>query len=478
MKVPKPFDLFALFTAVLLAACASPPAIDSLAMPAPPEAFKQANEDGHWIQARPADAQPRGEWWRAYGDDTLNDLEARAVAHNDRIQIATAHLAKAKALLLESDAQRMPEIDFSSQIFRGTTLQTGNRGINAFTAGPSLSYEADLFGKLSRATDAARLDEQSSEALLLGAQLLVQADVAQTYFAMRALDIEEGIVGDTVRTFTETQKLTRARFVDGYVAELEVHRVDADLASAESDRLALKRQRSVLENGLAVLVGEPASNFSVRPTNWSVAMPVIPQGIPSTVLQRRPDVAAAERELLAAHARVGLAQTAWFPSLDLTANGGYGTTDLSKLFTWSARSWGIGALLALPIFDGGRRDAKIAATKADMDAARAAYREQILVAFKEVEDQLSAQRLLAEQSAAESRAVDSSSLATSMADVRYRDGLTSQFELLEDERAELRSRRRAAQVQAAQYQASVGLIRALGGSWEAPLSAKPIAMSN
>jgi len=194
---------------------------------------------------------------------------------------------------------------------------------------------------------------------------------------------------------------------------------------------------------------------------------VIPAGVPSTVLTRRPDVAAAQSSLLAAQQRVGVAKAAWFPSLSLTASGGYASSELSDIFKWSARAWGVGALLALPIFDGGRREAGIQNARGEMDAALAQYREQVLVAFKDVEDQLAALRLLAEQAQAQGRAVDSAARTTALSDTRYRNGFVSQLDLLDAQRSELRNRRQALQVRAAQYQATVGLVRAIGGGWDA-----------
>jgi len=217
-----------------------------------------------------------------------------------------------------------------------------------------------------------------------------------------------------------------------------------------------------------VLLGEPASQFSLAGAadgEWTGAVPIVPPGVPSTLLTRRPDVAAAQSSMLAAQQRVGVAQAAWFPDLSLTANGGFASSDLGDLFKWSARSWGVGALLSLPVFDGGRRAAGVQNANAQWDAAAASYREQVLVAFKDVEDQLSALRLLADQANVQAQAVDASSRASVLSSTRYRNGYVSQLEVLDARRSELANRRQALQVRAAQYQATVGLIRALGGSW-------------
>jgi multidrug efflux system outer membrane protein len=470
MNLPlRPPAVLVVVAALVMAGCAAPPPIDPTRLPITPADFKEG--DVRWRQAKPADAQPRGEWWMAFGDRVLDDLMKRAVERNDRIQVAAARLMQARALVRGTEADKMPQVGLSAGAFRGTQPQTGPRPITNLSAGSGLSYEVDLFRKIARATEAAELDAQSREALLRGAQLLVQADVAQTYFALRALDIEAGIVNETVVAYRDTLRLTEARFRAGDVAELDVARVRSEVAATESDALALERQRAQREHALAVLVGEVASGFSVAPARWDAALPVIPAGVPSVVLERRPDVAAAQRQLLAAQARVGVAQAAWFPDIRLTAAGGYSTSEASDLFKWSARAWGIGALLALPVFDGGKRRAGIEAASAELDGTLAAYREQVLVAFRDVEDQLSALRLLDQQAQAESVAVSSASRATALSSARYRNGSISQLDLLDSQRTELRNRREGAQVRAAQFEATVGLIRALGGSWDVPAGA-------
>ena len=321
----------------------------------------------------------------------------------------------------------------------------------------------------SRASrDAAALDAQSREALLQSTRLLVQAEVAQTYLALRAVDTERTLVQDTATAYGDTLRLTQRRFEAGDVAELDVIRIQTELAATEAEVFALSRSRAELEHALAVLVGEPASGFALASTNGVRALPVIPAGVPGTVLARRPDVAAAQASLLAAQSRVGVAQAAWFPSVSLTAAAGYASPDIGDLFKWSARAWGIGALMSVPLFDGGRREAGVQGAQAQLDAAAASYRGQVLNAFREVEDQLSALRLLQDQSLAQGRAVSAAQRASAISETRYRNGLVSQLELLDARRNELLNRRQAQRVEAAQQQATVLLIRALGGGRDAP----------
>lgn len=449
--------------ALVLAGCATPAVVDASRLPSAPTAFK---ENVNVLQATPATApQVQGLWWKVFADPVLDGLIDKANGNNNSVQVAAGRLAQARAIAGQTDANRFPQIGIGAGATRQKNSTTNNVAQTVVSAGASLSYEVDLFGKLSGASNAASLDASSREALLRSTQLLVQADVAQTYLSLRALDTERELVRGTLQAYQNTVRLTEVRFREGDVAELDVARVRSEAASTESDALALDQRRAALEHALAVLVGEVASNFEVTPANWSTALPLIPAGVPSTVLTRRPDISAAQNTMQAAQARVGVAKAAWFPTFALTASGGYAAPDIKDLFKLSTQAWGVGALLSLPIFDGGRREAGVQGANAELDIALANYREQVLVAFRDVEDQLSALRLLAEQAEAQSRSVDASSRATLLSGSRYRNGFVSQLELLDAQRSELRNRRQALQVKAAQYLATVGLIRALGGGW-------------
>ena len=466
-----------LFAALVLAGCSTTPTFEPVAPPAAPLAFKEL--DGLWAALRPAEAQSRGEWWKSFADPLLDDLVARADRNNTSIQLAAARLAQARALLRSTDADRLPQLGLNGGANRQSAspaLSTTAAG-NVFNAGLGASYEPDLFSRLAGASNAAALD-----ALVQSTRLLVQSDVAQTYFGLRALDAERALVRQTVVAYRDTLHLTERRHAAGDVAELDLARVRTEVASTESQALALDRRRAELEHALAVLLGELPSaltlterladkagrtggNNGTEGNDRSGAMPQVPPGVPSTVLARRPDVAAAQRTMQAAQARVGTAQAAWFPDVALTASGGFASADLGDLFKWSARAWGVGALLSLPIFDGGRREAGVQSANAQWDTAAAGYRGQVLVAFRDVEDQLSSLRLLADQATAQAQAVDSASRATVFSTSRYRNGYVSQLELLDARRSELANRRQALQVRSAQYQSTIGLIRALGGGW-------------
>jgi len=450
---------------LFLAGCAtSLPEIAPDKLPEPPPAeFK-----GKFTLAAPAEAQPRGEWWKAFNDPILDQLVERASQGNSSVRVAAARLAQARALVRATDADRSPQVGLGAGARRAQGIVGGDAGParNLFTVGADFSYEVDLFGRLSHATQAAKLDAQAQEGLLQSARLLVQAGVAQTYLALRALDSERDLVRTTLNTYRETLALTERRWRAGDVAELDVARASTEVSATESEYLALERRRAELESALAVLVGEAPSKFSLPDAEWRTALPAIPAGVPSTVLTRRPDVSAAQYTMLAAQSRVGVAKAAWFPNVALTGFGGYASTDIDDLLQWSSRAWLIGALVSLPLIDGGRRKAGIESTSAQLDGAVAQYREQVLVAFKDVEDQLAALRLLSEQAEAQARAVSSASRTTSLSGARYRAGYVSQLELLDAQRSELRNRRQALQVRSDRFQSTVALVRALGGSWE------------
>ena len=412
-------------------------------------------------------ATAQAQWWKAFADPQLDALTERALAHNTSIQQAAARLAQARALLRSTDSNRALQVGASAGAGRqgGEAARAMGTAGTALSAGVNLSYEIDLMGRLSKASEAAALDAQAREALLQATHLLVQSDVAQTYFALRALDAERALMRDTVAAYQDTLKLTEKRHAAGDIAELDVARVRTEVAATQSQAITLDRRRAELEHALALLAGDLPSSVSLAEGQWAEVLPSIPAGVPSSVLARRPDVAAAQASLKAAQVRLGVAQTAWFPTLALTASAGGASPELSDLFKSSAGLWGLNALLNLPLFDGGRREAGVQNAAAQLDLASAGYREQVLVAFKDVEDQLSSLQYLAEQARVQSQAVASAARALQLSDSRYRNGLVSQLELLDARRSELSLRRQALQVRAAQYQATVGLIKALGGGW-------------
>ena len=473
---PLRLSLAPLLAALVLAGCASAPAPDLSALPATPAAFKSTPAtapEGHWAVVPPADGAERGVWWAVFHDPVLDDLMQRAQARNTDLQVAAARLQQARAGLREADARRLPQLGASLGVARGTNQNAGVTPapvVNTATPSLNLAWETDLFGRLGLGSQAAALDAQASEALLQSTRLMVQAQVAQAYFALRESDAERRLVRETLDAYRDTLRLSERRLAVGDLGELDVQRLRTEVASTEADALALDRQRAAQENALAVLLGESASGFALADPaqDWTARPPAVPAGLPSAMLARRPDVAAAQRSLMAAQARLGVAQSAWLPDLSLTASGGYASTDLGDVFRWSARAWSLGALLSMPIFDGGQRQAQEERAGGEAQIALAGYRQQVLTALREVEDQLSGLGLLQAQADVLGQAVASARRATALSDIRYRNGQISQLDLLDARRSELRSLRQAVQVQGAQFQSTVALIRALGGGWEAP----------
>lgn len=452
-----------LAAALLPAGCATAPP-GARDVPEAPDAFKaDAGPRGAM-----ADVPPGGEWWRVFADPALDDLIQRADRDNWTIKLAAARLAQARAAARSAFANRMPRIGAIANATRqeGTLTNAASASGNLFVAALNLSYEVDLFGRLAREAKAAERDAAAGEDLLRSARLLVRADVAESWFALRALDAERALVRDAVASRRQSSAITRGLVASGLAPELTAVRQRADTEAIAAEALTLDRRRAELENALSVLVGQPASTFHVTPLPREAAPPGVPAGIPGTVLARRPDVGAARQAMFAAQTRVGVARDSWLPTLSLTGLGGLASPVLGTLLRASAGAAGAGGLLGLPLLDG-NYGARVDKANADLDAATATYAQQILVAIKDVEDQLSGLRLLAGQDQALRNATESARRTTALVASNYRSGLASQLELLDAQRNELRDRREGLRVRAARFQATVGLIRALGGGWEA-----------
>jgi len=447
-----------------LAACATATP-DPLPSDRVPPAFRERQADA------PDSAvvvSPQGGWWKTFEDPQLDALIALAMRDSPGIRSAAARLAKARSVLGVADASRQPQLGVS-----GGLNQQGGPLVNAaggsgtlWTLGATASYEVDLFGRIAKDLDATRFDVASREALLQSAGLLLQAELAQNYFSLRWLDAERSVLDRTIKAHLETLRVAERRLAMGSVAELEVARLRGEVAAAQSESFVLERRRAELEHAIAALAGQAVSTYSVPEGEWRAVLPFIPAGIPSTVLTRRADVAAARHTLQASQARLGLAKSAWFPNLSLTASQGFASTGWRDLIAASAHAWSVGAFLSLPLLDGGQREAQTRGADADLDAAAASYREQGLLAFREVEDQLSSLRTLAGQERALESALQAAQRANILVTSRYNRGLSSQLDLLDAQRAELHNQRQLILVRQLRFGSTVGLIRALGGGWE------------
>ncbi len=380
----------------LVTGCASTsPTRPSLLIDATPTSFK-AHTLPHAAASTPV-APAR--WWTVYSDPVLNALVERANQGNTDIQMAASRLAHAKALSAQAGAARQPQVALGAGATRleGPLLNAAGQEGTLLTAGVTLSYEVDVLGRLTQTRDAAALDQQSRVALLESARLLTQAQVVQTYLALRTLDEESDVLRQNLAADQQRLQIQAYRLQSGSISEIEFERLRSDSTATGTETQVLEQRRVELENALAVLVGETPSEFKLVRTDWAGSLPVLPPGLPAQVLARRPDITAAKKDLLAAQQRLGIAESAWFPSLTLTGAGGFATTDLGTLFSVSMQTWALGAVAAMPLLDGGRREAALAMADADLVTAAARYRSSVLVALREVEDQLSATRLLALQ---------------------------------------------------------------------------------
>ncbi|NML27668.1 efflux transporter outer membrane subunit [Zoogloea dura] len=464
---------------LLLAGCSVAPTYQKPSV-ATPAAFKEAPAtDAAWKPAEPADQLPRGDWWSVFHDPQLDRLERDAVEANPNLVAAAARLGQARALEQSAHAARLPQVGVGfgptrqrpSPASQGLAADADTRSTTLWRGQATVAYEVDLFGRLSGTEDAARLDTERNEALFGATLLALQADVAQAYFLIRELDAAQALYVDTVKLRSDTLRLLQRRFDEGDIDELDLARARSELAAARSESLGLARQRAVAEHALAILLGKPPAEFSLPAQPLArMAIPV-PAGLPSALLERRPDIAAAERAMAAANARIGVAQAAWFPRLALTGALGYEAGGLGDLFKYASRSFVLGPLvgtaLSLPVFDGGARQAGLDQARAAYAEDSARYRQTVLQAFREVEDNLAGLRLLGEQHGEQDQAVAAAERAARLARLQYREGAVSYLNVLDAERSVLQQQRTAVSLDGERARATVNLIRALGGGWTA-----------
>jgi len=467
--------------AALAAACSLAPELKQPEIEVPAR-FKELppEERGAWKPAQPAEDLPRGQWWKVFNDPVLDRLEEDALAANQNLQAAAARVAQARALVGVAKADRIPQVNagFGPSRIQPTGVSLGlppGEFVDPYTAWRALltvSYEVDLFGRVSDTINATRSDYEANVATFRSVMLALQADVAQTYFALRATDGELRILRETVGWRDESVRLLQKRFDLGDISELDLARAKTEAANARTEAIGLERRRGELEHALAVLLGKPAEALALEVAPLVNNLAVIPPGLPSELLERRPDIAAATRQMAAANARIGVARSAFFPVLRLTALGGYESADLADLFNWSSRTWLlgplIGTILTAPIIDGGRNRANLERAEAALEESVAIYRQQVLVAFAEVEDNLIALRTLDGQAQSTRDALTAAARASRIAQVRYDMGATSYLDVIEAQRTLLAVQRSDVQIRGARANSTVALIRALGGGWDAP----------
>jgi len=471
LRSAKELATFAAFVA--LAGCSFAPAYHPPSTPTPP-AYKEvsAPPPAGWLVAEPGDAAERGTWWRSFGDATLDDLETRVERASPTLAAALARYdaARAQVRAAGADLYPTPSIGASAERDRVSARRPLSNGAAAtykdFIVGGSIDYELDLWGRVRNEVKATRAEAQASAADLADVRLSLQAQLADTYFRLRGLDAEAALLRQTIDAYARAESLTRTRHRGGLANGMDVGRAETVLASARAELSAIANQRAAAEHRIAALVGENATAFTLAPAVLALTPPEIPAGVPSALLQRRPDIAEAERRIYAANARIGVARAAFFPSLTLGVGGGFNAAHGALLST-PATFWALGPAQALlTLFDGGRRRAQVAISRAHYEEVAADYRAIVLAAFQQVEDGLAAQRLLAQESEDRHAAADAARRTESLALTRYRDGASDYLEVVTAQTAALDAERAALAVDTQRMQAAVALVRALGGRAE------------
>jgi multidrug efflux system outer membrane protein len=470
MSLSRFFSLGAIAAAALAAGCAVGPDYQKPAVATPAD----YTEAGPWKVAAPKDELPKGAWWKSFKDPGLDTLEAQATAASPTLRSAMARYDQARAIANISRAALLPNLGVNASAarerFSGTRqTQTPSTRFayttNSYDLPLDLSYTLDVFGQARRALEAARDNADAQGALYQNVLLGLQAAVAQNYYQLRSLYSQRDYLGQNVKLLTDALDLVQKLRKGGANSDLDVYQAEAQLAAVQANALAVDQEIADQRHALAVLVGQNPEAFTFETTPIDLAPPDVPVGLPSELLERRPDVAAAERTLAAANAGIGVAKAAFFPQIGLTAFAGFNSNDLSSLLESSSHEWAFGPLVTLPIFRGGALKANYEASKFAYEQAVEAYRQQVLVAFQQVEDGLSDARFLSGQQEALNRAVEASQKATNLSTVRYKAGLVSYSEVIDSQRSLLQDELLFTQVRTQRFVASIQLIKALGGGW-------------
>jgi NodT family efflux transporter outer membrane factor (OMF) lipoprotein len=433
-------------------------------------AYKEA---GEWKPAQPQDGLDRGNWWEVFGDPQLDALLKQVEISNQNVLVAEAQFRRAKAVVTASRAAYFPTLDADASITRSRSPTgviggtTAGRILTNRSASLTAGWEADLWGRLRRTVESGEASERASAADLAAARLSAQAELASDYFQLRILDAQKQLLEDTVAAFQKSLDLTKNRYDAGVAAKVDLVQADAQLKSTQAQAIDTGVQRAQLEHAIAILIGKAPAQFSIAPVPLAVAMPRVPIGLPSELLERRPDVAAAERRVAAANAQIGVAKAAYFPSLTLSASYGSRTANASDWFTAPTRFWSIGPALAQSIFDAGLRRAQTAQAVAAYDATVAEYRQAVLVGFQEVEDNLAALRILGEEAEVQEDAVRAARESVLLTTNQYKAGIVSYINVVTVQTTQLNNERTAVGILGRRLVAAVTLVKALGGGWSA-----------
>jgi len=431
--------------------------------PAPP-AFKEAPPAG-WKEAQPNDGTLRGEWWKVYNDPRLDALEAQVNISNQNVLAAEAQFREAQAAVRVARAGEFPTLTAAPSATGSGTGAAGAKRL--YTIPLEAVYQIDVWGSIRRGVAANSAIAQASAAQLENARLLYQGELAADYFQIQGLDASQQLLDATVKSYARYVQLTQDRFDGGVASQGDVAQAQTQLETARAQLSDLGVPRAQFEHAIAVLTGKPPSDLSIPAAPSQSPPPASPIGIPSALLERRPDVAAAERQVAAANEQIGIAQAALYPSLTFSAGAGSQTTVIGDLLTWPSRFWSVGPQLAETLFDAGRRRAQVKLTQAAYDAAVASYRQTVLTAFQQVEDSLAQLRILAEEGEIADRAVKAAQQSLDISTEQYRGGLANYLQVITAQTSLLQNQRTAVDILTRRMAASVSLIQALGGGWDA-----------
>jgi NodT family efflux transporter outer membrane factor (OMF) lipoprotein len=437
--------------------------------------FKEQAKDG-WKPAQPGDQTPRGNWWEIYDDPQLNALETQIGSANQTLKIAEANYREARAAIRFNRSFEAPTIgvtpsistvrDSANQPYFPSTL--ANNGTGDFILPVDLSWEIDLWGRIRRAVTAAKAQTQASAADMASVQLSLQADLAFNYFELRSADAEKRLLEDTVQAYRKALDLTQYRYQGGAAPRSDVAQARTQLEDAQVLNTDITVQRAQFEHAIAILIGKPPANFSLPPSPIDLqtpAIPGVPEVLPAELLERRPDISASERRMAAANEQIGIAQAAYYPTLDLSALVGFQATSAADWFNWPSRFWAVGPSFSETLFDAGRRRATKESAIANYDANVANYRQTTLTAFQQVEDNLAVLRILAGESQQQRDATAAAEEALRLFQNRYAGGVDTYLQVVTSQTTALSNERNDIDIRRRQLDASVLLIKALGGDW-------------
>ena len=464
-----------LIVVAVLSGCAFTPKYERPATPNP-AAFKELQG---WAPAAPADALERGPWWTLFADPVLDGLVRQVEVNNQNVAAAVAAYSQARALVAEQRAALFPTVTLTGGANRngsggggGGSGNNGNdnsngRTSNSYRLNIGSSWEPDVWGRLRAGVSVAQANAQASAADLASARLSAQGELAADYFSLRSVDAQRALLATTIEGYQRVLKITQNRFDVGIVPHSDVYQAQTQLASAQSDDLTLARQRAQYEHAIAVLIGKAPADFALAPAQWNVTVPDVPVGVPSTLLERRPDIAASERAVAAANAQIGIVRSAYFPQIGLTASYGPSASAIGDLFKASSVAWALGLSATETIFNGGANRAAVLGANAAREQAVARYRQTALAAFADVEDRLAATRVLAQQQDLQRQASQAADKVEEQVLNRYKAGQVSYSEVVQAQVTALNARRALVQTQGNRQTTAVALIQALGGGWHA-----------